>query len=104
MIAGGWNRAVRPYNSPMRIAKPLLLITTPIGLAIGLYEGWRLAGGLVFIMAALILVIGAAFGTVVWTIRRERAEEEKKKLASEEMGTFPISSQRNSPRDDGGTK
>jgi predicted MFS family arabinose efflux permease len=68
----------------MRIAKPLLLITTPIGLAIGLYEGWRLAGGLVFIMAALMLVIGVAFGTVIWTIRRERAEEEKKKqLAAE---------------------
>jgi uncharacterized membrane protein len=67
----------------MRIAKPILLVTTPIGLAIGLYEGWRLAGGLVFIMAALILVIGVAFGTVVWTIRRERAEEEKKKLAAQ---------------------
>lgn len=66
----------------MRIAKPLLLITTPIGLAVGLYEGWRLAGGLVLIMAALMMVIGVAFGTVVWTIRRERAEEEKKKTAS----------------------
>ena len=31
----------------MRIAKPLLLVTTPIGVAAGLYEGWRLAGGLV---------------------------------------------------------
>jgi predicted MFS family arabinose efflux permease len=66
----------------MRIAKPLLLVTTPIGLAVGLYEGWRLAGGLVFIMAALMLVIAAAFGSVIWTIRRERAEEEKKQLES----------------------
>lgn len=80
---GGWNYAVRPYNKGMRIAKPLLLITTPIGLGIGLYEGWRLAGGLVFIMAALMLVIAAAFGSVIWTVRRERAEEEKKKLASQ---------------------
>jgi len=79
----GWNYAARPYNRSMRIAKPLLLITTPIGLAVGLYEGWRLAGGLVFIMAALMLVIGVAFGTVIWTIRRERAEEEKKKQAAE---------------------
>jgi hypothetical protein len=32
----------------------------------------------------LMLVIGVAFGTVIWTIRRERAEEEKKKqLAAE---------------------
>lgn len=67
----------------MRIAKPLLLVSTPIGLAIGLYEGWRLAGGLVFIMAALMLVIGVAFGTVIWTIRRERAEEERKQLERE---------------------
>lgn len=66
----------------MRIAKPLLLVTTPIGLAVGLYEGWRLAGGLVFIMAALMLLIGVAFGTVIWTIRKERAEEERKKAAA----------------------
>lgn len=62
----------------MRIAKPLLLITTPIGLAFGLYEGWRLAGGLVFLMAALILVFGAAMGSVVLTIRKERAAERAK--------------------------
>lgn len=66
----------------MRIAKPLLLVATPIGLAFGLYEGWRLAGGLVFIMAALILVISAAFGSIVWTIRKERAEEEERKKAA----------------------
>ncbi len=74
----------------MRIAKPLLLVTTPIGLAIGLYEGWRLAGGLVFIMAALILVIGVAFGTVVWTIRKERAEEERKQAAANQPPSGPV--------------
>ena len=63
----------------MKIAKPLLLITTPIGLAIGLYEGYRLAGGLVFLMAAMIGVIAVAFGSVVLTIRRERRAEERKK-------------------------
>lgn len=68
----------------MRIAKPLLLVTTPVGLAVGLYEGWRLAGGLVLIMAALMLVIGVAFGSVVYTIRKERAEEERKKAAAEQ--------------------
>jgi predicted MFS family arabinose efflux permease len=66
----------------MKIAKPLLMITTPIGLGLGLYEGWRLAGGLVVIMAALMLFLGVAMGTVVYTIRRERAEEEKKKRAA----------------------
>lgn len=68
----------------MKIAKPLLLITTPIGLAIGLYEAHRLAGGLVFIMAALIAVIGVAMASVVMTIRRERREEEERKRQSDE--------------------
>jgi hypothetical protein len=61
----------------MRIAKPLLLVTTPVGLAFGLYEGWRLAGGLVFLMAALIGVFGVAMASVVLTIRRERREAER---------------------------
>ena len=58
----------------MRIAKPLLLITTPIGLAFGLYEAHRLAGGLVVLMAAMVAVIGVAMTSVVLTIRRERRE------------------------------
>jgi uncharacterized membrane protein YccC len=56
----------------MRIAKPLLLVATPIGVAGGLYEGYRLAGGLVFLMAALIALIGTALWSVVRTVRRER--------------------------------
>jgi hypothetical protein len=59
----------------MRIAKPILLVGTPLGVAVGLYEGYRLAGGLVFLMAALIGFIGIAIGTVVATIRREQAAE-----------------------------
>lgn len=63
----------------MRIAKPLLLITTPIGLAYGLYEGYRLAGGLVIVMAAMICVVGVAMGSIVLTIRRERDAERRKR-------------------------
>ncbi len=63
----------------MKIAKPLLLVSTPIGLALGLYEAHRLAGGLVFLMAALIAVIGVAMASVVLTIRRERREEQQRK-------------------------
>lgn len=62
----------------MRIAKPLLLVTTPIGLAWGFYEAYRLAGGLVFLMVALVAVITAAMGSVVLTIRRERREEQER--------------------------
>ena len=63
----------------MRIGKPLLLITTPIGVAGGLYEAHRLAGGLVFLMVAMLMVISAAIATVVLTIRRENAEEAARK-------------------------
>jgi hypothetical protein len=61
----------------VKIAKPLLLTTTPIGLIGGLYEGYRLAGGLVLIMIALICFMSAAMGSVILTIRRERAAELK---------------------------
>ncbi len=63
----------------MRIAKPLLLITTPIGIAFGLYEAWRLAGGLVFLMVALLSLITVAMLSVVRTVRRERREEEQRR-------------------------
>ena len=59
----------------MRIAKPMLLILTPLGVALGLYEAWRVAGGLVFIMVALLGVLSAGFASIIMTIRRERAAE-----------------------------
>jgi hypothetical protein len=66
----------------MRIAKPLLLIATPIGVAGGLYEAFRLAGGLAFIMLALVALIGAAMAMLVATIRRERREELERTAAA----------------------
>lgn len=59
----------------MKIAKPLLLVSTPLGVAGGLYEAFRLAGGLAFIMVALVGVIGVAMASLVLTVRRERAAE-----------------------------
>lgn len=58
----------------MRIAKPLLIIVTPLGVAGGLYEAYRLAGGLVFLMIAMLLVVSAGVGTIVMTVRREKQE------------------------------
>ncbi|NLG77963.1 MAG: hypothetical protein GX535_17140 [Xanthomonadaceae bacterium] len=58
----------------MRIAKPMLLITTPIGVVLGIHEAFRLAGGLAFLMIALVLMISAAFGMLVMTIRKEEAQ------------------------------
>jgi hypothetical protein len=58
----------------MRIAKPLLLVATPIGVADGLYECYKLAGGLLFLMVAMIGVMCVALASVVTTIRREERE------------------------------
>ncbi|MEP7244580.1 MAG: hypothetical protein ABI885_13010 [Gammaproteobacteria bacterium] len=66
----------------MKIAKPMLLVTTPIGVVLGIYEGFRLAGGLVFLMIALLSLISVAIGTVVATVRRERKAEEAVREAS----------------------
>jgi hypothetical protein len=72
-----------PQNGPigrnevaMKIARPLLLISTPLGVAGGIYEAFRLAGGLAFIMVALVAIIGAAMAMLVRTIRHERLAEE----------------------------
>lgn len=66
----------------MRIAKPLLLVTTPIGLLDGFYECYKLAGGLVFLMVAMVGVLGVALATVIATIRREEAASRKASTAS----------------------
>jgi hypothetical protein len=73
----------------MKIAKPLLLITTPIGVAGGVYEGYRLAGGLVFLMIALLLMISAAVGMTVLTVRREAAAERLRALPNQSLTTQP---------------
>ncbi len=67
----------------MRIAKPILMVTTPLGLIDGVYECYKLAGGLVFIMIAMIGVLGAALATVIATVRREtRVEAENDQCQS----------------------
>ena len=56
----------------MKIAKPLLLTSTSIGVVIGLHEAWRLTGGLLFLMLIMMGGLTAAFAGVVATIRREQ--------------------------------
>jgi hypothetical protein len=70
----------RIIDDLVKIAKPILLVSTPIGVVLGLIEGYRLTGGLVVLMAALLGLVSVAAGTVVSTIRREqRAERERLK-------------------------
>jgi hypothetical protein len=70
----------------MRLGKPIILVTTTLGIGIGLYEGYHFAGGLVVLMIALMGVIGVAIGTVVATVRRERREEEAAARRQKEAG------------------
>ena len=58
----------------MRIAKPLLLIATPIGMIAGLREAWRFNHGLAFLMLAMMSVVGVAVGSIVAVVRRERTK------------------------------
>lgn len=56
----------------MRIARPILLTSTPVGVVLGLREAWRLAGPrMALLMAAMIAVVGAF---VWWTVKRIREE------------------------------
>jgi hypothetical protein len=55
----------------MKIAKPLLLVMTPIGVAWGLVEAWHFHWWLAVLMAALLGIISL----FTWlTVRRIRAE------------------------------
>ena len=56
----------------MRIARPILLVSTPIGVVFGLREAWRLAGpAMAVLMAAMLAVVGGFVWMTVRTIRRE---------------------------------
>lgn len=63
----------------MRIARPILLVSTPIGVIFGLREAWRLAGPKMAVLMALML---AVVGTLVWwTVQRIRAEQATERAA-----------------------
>lgn len=60
-----------PLKRRMTFFTGLLLVITPLGVAIGLHEAWRLAGGLVVLVAGQILVLTLAAIAVVRRIRKE---------------------------------
>jgi hypothetical protein len=62
----------------MRIHTLLLLVLTPIGVVVGLIEGYRVAGGLVVLMAGMLLIVGIAALTVVTAVRRERQDQTRR--------------------------
>ena len=56
----------------MRIAKPILLVSTPLGVGWGLYEAAKVRWWLALLMGLLVAVIGAFFWMTVRRIRAER--------------------------------
>jgi hypothetical protein len=71
----------------MKIAKPLLLVSTPLGVIGGLVEAYRLTGGLVILAAAMVALLSAAAGTVVCTVRREAEAERRRAAQTHRTGT-----------------
>jgi hypothetical protein len=67
-----------PRLYAMRIAKPLLLVSTPLGMVTGLIEAYRMVGGLAVLMFAMMGLLGVAAASVVLTIRREKKWTESK--------------------------
>ncbi len=62
---------IRRPGLVMRIAKPLLLISTPIGVIAGLREAWRFHAWLAVLMAVLLTVVGVFIAMTVRVARRE---------------------------------
>jgi len=57
----------------MKIAKPMLMVMTPIGVGWGLVEAWRFRPILAMLMALLLGVVASFIWLTVRTIRTERA-------------------------------
>lgn len=57
----------------MRTAKPLLLVSTPIGVGWGLIEAWRVGWWLGTLMLVLVTVVGSFGALTVWRIYKDRA-------------------------------
>jgi SNF family Na+-dependent transporter len=59
----------------MKFSSRLLMVITPIGVAIGLYEAWVVAGKLAFVVALQILLLGIITVVVVRMVRREATQK-----------------------------
>ena len=55
----------------MRIGKPLLITTTTLGLAAGIYEAFHLSGTLGLLVLVMVALFGAGIGWIIATARRE---------------------------------
>ena len=59
----------------MKIAKPMLLVSTPVGVIWGVVTAWQIHPWLAWLMMALLSVIIAFIGYTVYVIRREQRNQ-----------------------------
>lgn len=71
----------------MRIGKPLLITTTLAGLAIGIFEAFRLAGALGTIVVVLVSLFAAAMTWIYRMARAEQRAEINDRAATKQPGT-----------------
>jgi hypothetical protein len=67
----------------VRIARPLLLVSTPIGVALGLREAWRMRPALAGLMGLLLLVVGIAFAVTWRTWKREQVASSRRQPSNQ---------------------
>jgi hypothetical protein len=65
----------------MRVYKPFVLVTTPIALAWGVYEGFRLAGGVAVVIILQVVLLSFAFAFVTRKARLERTTKANRGVA-----------------------
>lgn len=80
----------------LSIGKLALVAMTLFGLAIGVNEAIRLAGGLAVIVIAQILLFGGAVAMLFVVARRDRAEQAEADAAGEAPEAPPAASPRRS--------
>jgi len=66
----------------MKIAKPLLLVSTPIGVIWGVVVAWKMKPWLGILMAILLCVISIFIGYTVHVIRREHRQSQTSRSSS----------------------
>jgi uncharacterized membrane protein YqjE len=62
----------------LRIAKPILLFSTPVGVVWGVVEAYRFKPVLALLMSLLLGIISAFMWYTVRTVRREQREQTHK--------------------------
>jgi uncharacterized membrane protein len=67
------------HSDQMKFSRRMLVVMTPIGVVIGLHEAWRLAGGMVILMALQIAILTAVVVGLVRVVRREAAQQGERK-------------------------